>query len=200
MPAAVRGADIALTYDPNAGFAPAGRIQPGQAALVYAYTDADVYLDPYSPLSSPNTIAPRTQPPQTVPPLPSTGGATPTDELNYLYAVNPILADVQQQLSNFADNLAFADPGEPGAPVWTTLQGDASQVHSDLTQLQALTVPPRYAQVQADLVAALTDLGDGMTNTVAGLLNGQPDRVTLGSGELQSGARRLATAKASLPQ
>jgi hypothetical protein len=208
--AAVRGADLAFAYDPSAGFSPAGWIQPGQAALVYAFTDAQVFLDPYSQPAPVSLAGPGQAQPQPMPSLPAAqgvnGGAgslpsgTPADELNYLVALNPILNDVEQQLSMFADNLDLADPAQPTDPVWDALRENAAQVRRDLIALQTLKAPERYTQVQADLESAVNDIGDGMSNTTAGLLAGQPDRITLGAGLLQSGARRLATAKQRLPQ
>jgi len=213
MPAAVRGADVALTYEPDRGFAPAGMVQPGQAVLVYADSDADVLLDPYSPppavvasiMPAPLSTAP--SPPPAFPTAQQAAGvpgeapvaATPSDEITYLYGLAPLLNDVQALLSHYADNLGLADPARPSDPIWRDLTADADGVAADLAALQSLPVPQRYVTVQADLVASLADISDGMRETVQGLLNGQPDRVALGSGLLAAGARRLVAARARLP-
>lgn len=200
-PAAVRGADLALTYDPDAGYKQISVVQPGQAALVYADSDADVFLDPFSvpPPVVPMRSRPSTAP---LPPLPASAGPTgssPADELNYLFGLGPLLTDVDNHLGSFADNLDQADPARPSDPVWQTLRGDADAVTRDLISLRSLGVPSRYTAVQTELVQALTDISDGMHDTVDGLLSNQPQRVSLGAGLLSSGARRLAQAEEQLP-
>jgi len=40
-PAAVRGADIALTYEPNGGFSRVTVVPPGEAAFVFSAADTD---------------------------------------------------------------------------------------------------------------------------------------------------------------
>lgn len=210
----VRGADIALTYTPQSGFVPADQVQPGQAALVFAYSDTDVYLDPYLPTPTRQSILPPPdQPaPPPVPALPqglaaptidtseATPIASPTDELNYLYAVSPVLSDVNTRLGDFADKIATADPAQPNDPFWSALRDDSAGVASDLRMLQGLTAPPRYTDVQADLVNSLADLSDGMRESIAGSLGATPDEVTVGAGLLSSGARRLTIALSRLPQ
>lgn len=199
-PAAVRGADLVLAYEPGAGFAAVSSIPPGQAALVYADTDADVMLDPYMtpPLSA--SALPRTAP-LAPPALPAVqpAGATPMDELNYLLGLGPLLDDAGARLGNFADSLETADPARPADSVWTELRDDASAVARDLDSLKSLPTPPLYTSVQADLITALGDISDGMRSTIDGLLGGQPQRVTLGSGLLASGARRLVAVQSRLP-
>jgi hypothetical protein len=108
--------------------------------------------------------------------------------------------DVENHLGSFADNLQTADPTRPADPIWAGLRGDADAVTRDLSSLQQLNTPPRYVSVQAQLVQALADISDGMHDTIDGLLNNQPQRITLGSGLLASGARRLALAEQQLPQ
>ncbi|HLZ73307.1 MAG TPA: hypothetical protein VKV26_25665 [Dehalococcoidia bacterium] len=194
-PAAVRGADLALVYDPQSGFQPADLVQPGQAALVYADTDADVFMDPFSPPPPRTAVMPGIGP---VPPLP--GASTPSDELNYIVAINPLLTDVATHIAHFADAVAVADPARPGDEIWNDMRGDAQAVSKDLASLQILNAPDRYATVQADLVLALADIGDGMNETITGLLQSVPDRVDLGAGLLASGVRRVSAARGQLPQ
>lgn len=197
-PAAVRGADLALVYDPQAGFQPATLVQPGQAVMVYADSDADVFMDPYSPPPPQTSVLPGNGPAVAPPALP--GASTPTDELNYIFAINPILGDVATHISHFADNIGDADPTQPNDPLWNALRDDAAAIDKDLTAMQQLTAPDRYATVQADLVLALADIRDGMNETVTGLLQNTPDRVDLGAGLLASGVRRVSAARAQLPQ
>jgi hypothetical protein len=200
-PAAVRGADLALTYDPDAGYKQVSIVQPGQAALVYADSDADVFLDPFSvpPAVVPMRSRPSTAPVPQMPASAGPSGSSPADELNYLFGLGPLLTDVDNHLGSFADNLDVADPMRPGDPVWQTLRDDADAVTRDLTSLRTLGVPARYRAVHAELVQALTDISDGMHDTIDGLLNNQPQRVSLGAGLLASGARRLAQAEEQLP-
>jgi hypothetical protein len=197
-PAAVRGADLALVYDPQAGFQPASLVQPGQAAMVYADSDADVFMDPYSPPPPRTSVMPGNGPAAPPPALP--GASTPTDELNYIFALNPILGDVATHISHFADAVAVADPARPGDQIWNDLRADADAVNADLASVQLLNAPARYAVVQADLVLALADISDGMNETITGLLQNMPDRVDLGAGLLASGVRRVSAARAQLPQ
>lgn len=212
-PVSVRGADIALVYSPQSGFTPADQVQPGQAALVFAYTDTTVFLDPYLPTPTRQSILPPPDEP-TPPPLPALpqgvsgpsidtseapAAASPVDELNYLYAVSPLLADVNTRLSDFADKIASADPTQPNDPFWSDLRTDSAGVASDLQTLQGLTAPPRYADVQTDLVNALGDISDGMRESIAGSLSGVSDEVSVGAGLLSSGGRRLTIALSRLP-
>ncbi|HZQ36668.1 MAG TPA: hypothetical protein VFD32_12100 [Dehalococcoidia bacterium] len=197
-PASVRGADLALVYDPQAGFQPATLVQPGQAAMVYADSDADVFMDPYSPPPPRTSVMPGNGPATPPPALP--GASTPTDELNYIFAINPILGDVATHISHFADAVAVADPARPGDQIWNDLRADADAVNADLASVQLLNAPDRYATVQADLVLALADISDGMNETVTGLLQNMPDRVDLGAGLLASGVRRVSAARTQLPQ
>lgn len=203
-PASVRGADIALTYTPDAGFAPAGSVQPGEAALVYADSDTDVFMDPYSPPQAQSSVfAPGGAVPAPTPPFPTTSGpagTTPADELNYIFALNPVLTDVGNRVENFTNGIGQADPARPQDPVWQDLRGDGAAVAQDLAAVQALTAPARYAAVQTNLISALADISDGMRETVTGLLNRVPERATLGSGLLASGARRLDIALSLLPR
>lgn len=205
-PASVRGADMAFTYEPRAGFSSTNVLQPGQAAFVYTGTDADVLLDPFSvpaPLTGSvgNAVTPPAFPGgQGISPVATQPSAsTPMDELNYLIAVNPIITDVETRLADFADGLALADPSRPTDPIFTALRGDASDVANQLVALRAINPPPRYVAVNAVFLSALQDISDGMNNTIAGLLNGQPERVSLGAGELASGARKWDQALALLP-
>ena len=213
-PAAVRGADIALTYTADQGFQPANQVQPGQAALVFAYSDTDVALDPFLQTPTRQSILPPpddpTPPP--VPPLPisvtapaidtSTGNPAPSpvDELNYLYAITPILSDVNTQISDFADKIGTADPTQPSDPFWDALRADSAAIGSDLRTLSGLTVPPRYQPIQDDLLNALGDLSDGMRESIAGALGGVPAEQNVGATLLASGARRLQIAVSRLPQ
>lgn len=213
-PAAVRGADIALTYTPDQGFQPANEVQPGQAALIFAYSDTDVALDPFLPTPTRQSILPPPDMPvpPPVPPLPvsvtapaidvSSGNPapSPTDELNYLYAITPILTDVNTQISDFADKIGSADPTQPADPFWDALRADSAAIGSDLRSLSALTVPPRYQPIQDDLLNALGDLSDGMRESIAGALDGVPDEENVGATLLSSGARRLQVAVSRLPQ
>gem|GEM_PF-2398176 len=213
-PAAVRGADIALTYTPDQGFQPANQVQPGQAALVFAYTDTDIALDPFLPTPTRQSIMPPPDAPlpPPVPPLPVTVTApaidittgnpapSPVDELNYLYAISPVLSDVNTHLADFADKIGTADPNQPADPLWDALRADTMAIGNDLQQISALTPPPRYQAVQDDLVNALGDLSDGMRESIAGALGKLPDEVNVGALLLQSGARRLQIAVSRLPQ
>ncbi len=79
------------------------------------------------------------------------------------------------------------------------MKDDANGVAGDLTALRLLPTPPLYASVHADLITALSDISDGMRDTVDGLLGGQSQRVTLGSALLASGARRLDAVQGRLP-
>jgi hypothetical protein len=214
QPAAVRGADIALTYTADQGFQPANQVQPGQAALVFAYTDTDIALDPFLPTPTRQSILPPPDDPAPppVPPLPiavtapaidtTTGNPapSPTDELNYLYAISPILTDVNTQLSDFADKIGTADPAQPNDPFWAALRTDAANIGDDLRALNNLTAPPRYIPVQNDLLNALADISDGMREAIAGGLSSIPNEETVGSTLISSGARRLQIAIARLPQ
>ncbi len=197
-PASVRGADLVLVYDPQGGFQPAGLVQPGQAALVYADGDADVFMDPFSPPPPRTSVMPGNGPVPAPPALP--GASSPTDELNYIFAINPILSDVATHIAHFADAVAVADPARPGDQIWNDLRGDAQAVSADLAAVQILNAPDRYATVQADLVLALADISDGMNETITGLLQNMPDRVDLGAGLLASGVRRVSAARGQLPQ
>ncbi len=197
-PASVRGADLALVYDPQAGFQPATLVQPGQAAMVYADSDADVFMDPYSPPPPRTSVLPGNGSVTAPPALPGT--STPTDELNYILAINPILGDVATHISHFADAVGVADPARPGDQIWNDLRADADAVNADLASVQLLNAPARYAVVQADLVLALADISDGMSETITGLLQNLPDRVDLGAGLLASGVRRVSAARGQLPQ
>lgn len=197
-PAAVRGADLALVYDPQAGFQPATVVQPGQAAMVYADSDADVFMDPYSPPPPRTSVMPGNGSVAAPPALP--GASTPMDELNYIFAINPILSDVATHISHFADAVGVADPARPGDQIWNDMRADADAVNADLASVQLLNAPARYATVQADLVLALADISDGMNETITGLLQNMPDRVDLGAGLLASGVRRVTEARGQLPQ
>ncbi len=199
-PAAVRGADIVLAYEPEGGFAAVSSIPPGQAALVYASSDADVVLDPYMTPPVRASALPRSMP-LSPPALPAVqpAAATPMDELNYLVGLGPLLDNTGTRLGNFADSLDAADSTRPSDPVWTELRNDANAVAQDLATLRLLPTPPLYTGVQADLITALADISDGMRDTIDGLLGGQDQRVTLGSGLLASGARRLDAVLGRLP-
>ena len=198
QPAAVRGADIALTYEPNGGFSRVSVVPPGEAAFVFSAADTDVFLDPFS-VAVPGVGLPGgAASPPSLPGGPAAGGS-PTDELNYLIALGPVLSDVEARLGDFADGLSVADPSRPSDPIWSSLRGDADAMARDLANVQRLSAPPRYGGVQSELVSALQDLTDGMRNTTEGLLAGQPQRVSLGASELSSGAQKLDIARALLP-
>jgi hypothetical protein len=213
-PAAVRGADIALTYTADQGFQPANQVQPGQAALVFAYTDTDVALDPFLQTPTRQSILPPPEAPEppAVPPLPitvtapaidtSTGNPAPSpvDELNYLYAITPVLGDVNTQIGDFADKIGSADPAQPSDPYWDALRADSAAIGSDLRTLNGLLAPPRYQAIQSDLLNALGDISDGMRESIAGALGGLPNEQNVGATLLASGARRLQIAVSRLPQ
>jgi len=197
-PAAVRGADIALTYEPNGGFSRVSVVPPGEAAFVFSAADTDVFLDPFS-VAVPGAGLPVAAASPPALPGGTASAGSPTDELNYLIALGPVLSDVVARLGDFADGLNVADPSRPSDPIWSSLRGDADAMARDLANVQRLSAPPRYGGVQSELVSALQDLVDGMRNTTEGLLAGQPQRVSLGASELSSGAQKLDIARALLP-
>jgi len=197
-PAAVRGADIALTYEPNGGFSRVSVVPPGEAAFVFSAADTDVFLDPFS-VAVPGAGLPGAAASPPALPGGTASAGSPTDELNYLIALGPVLSDVVARLGDFADGLNVADPSRPSDPIWSSLRGDADAMARDLANVQRLSTPPRYGGLQSELVSALQDLVDGMRNTTEGLLTGQLRRVALGASELSSGAQKLDTARALLP-